>query len=99
MTTKTKPRVIEIAGRRWFSRTYGNTYFTCAILIDGYMVHQTDDYQYGYGDYYAQWATEWLTDNGHLPKFERGDSLSMYCREFDIVLIAHAADVSRRKDL
>lgn len=99
MTTTTKPKVIEIAGRRWFSTTYGNTYFTCVILVDGKQIHQTDHYEYGYGDFYQQWAREWLMKNNSLPDFEWGDSLSMYCRENDIVLIAHASDVPRRKDL
>lgn len=103
MTTDTDRKikhVLEISGRRWFSTTYGNTYFTCAILVDGHQVHQTNQYEYGYDRMYEQWATEWLWQNGYLPDFMRGDSLSMYCREvLDIVLTSHALDVARRKDL
>lgn len=103
MTTTTDIKinhVLEIGGRRWFSRTYGSTYFTCIILVDGHEVYRTDTYEYGYDRMYEQWATDWLMKNDYLPKFTWGDSLSMYCREvLEIVLISHASDVNRRKDL
>ena len=96
--TQIAMKVLEIRGRRWIQTSYGNTYFSCVISIDGSPVHSIE-FEYGYDQMYEQWAREWLADNGHLPGFEMGDSLSMYCREKDIILISNAVDVPRKKDL
>lgn len=56
-------RVIVIRGRRWFQKSYGNTYFSASIEVDGKIVH-TIEYAIGYGDYYLQAAWEWLSENG-----------------------------------
>ncbi len=34
-----KVQSITILGRRWFQKSYGNTYFTAQILVDGKKVH------------------------------------------------------------
>lgn len=91
-------KVLQIAGRRWFQKSYGNTYFTSAISIDGEYVH-TIQQEYGYGQMYEQAAKDWLIETEHLPEFLIDHSLSIYCRENDIILISQAVDVQRQKDL
>ena len=87
---------LHISGRRWFSTTYGNTYFSCAVDVDGEQVYEIP-YEYGYGEMYEQVAREWLMDNGYIPQIHC--ALSIYCRANDIVLISQAVDVRRKKDL
>ena len=43
---------ITLIGRRWFQKTYGNTYHTVTVLIDGTEVYQSPK-SYGYGDQYV----------------------------------------------
>lgn len=96
--TQTAMKVLEIRGRRWFQTSYGNTYFSCVISVDGEEIHGIE-FEYGHDQMYEQWAREWLVGSGYLPEFKVGDSLSMYCREKNIILISNAVDVSRKKDL
>ena len=58
---------ITLIGRRWFQKTYGNTYHTVTVLIDGKEVHQSPK-TYGYGDQYAQTGLDWLQENGHISR-------------------------------
>jgi hypothetical protein len=58
---RSSPRV-TISGRRWFQRTYGNTYCTARIQCDRFAINLPKEY--GYGDYWAQRCREFLRDNG-----------------------------------
>ncbi len=88
---------LTILGRRWVQKTYGNTYHTATILIDGNHVHTTKE-EYGYGDHYLQTAENWLVENGHIPK-NRTVPLRQMCEDADIAYHYSASDVSREKDL
>jgi len=55
---------IEIHGKRWFQKTYGNTYHTARIYVGDELV-VTTPIHYGYGDQYLQTAKEWLQRNGY----------------------------------
>lgn len=103
MSTLTTPKSIQVSGRRWFQKTYGNTYCTASIYVDGAKVH-TLPRQYGYGDYYLQAAGEWLDANGYTPdreKYHSGGSepLWRYCNDRGIAFLYSATDVQRQKDL
>lgn len=93
---------ITILGRRWFQRTYGNTYFTAKIYIDGELVHEIPK-SYGYGDYYVQAAGEWLHDNGYTNQKAQVNGgyepLWSYCSQNGIAFTYQATDVARKKDL
>lgn len=91
-----KPNSITVIGRRWFQKTYGNTYFSSQIIVDGVPVGGRE-FAYGYGDYYLQDAAEWLKANGYLPAFD--GPLSLYCRENGIAFSYSVTDVQRKKDL
>lgn len=56
---------LVINARRWFQKSYGNTYFTADIVVDGELVH-TLPFQYGYGEHYQDMANQWLDENGYI---------------------------------
>lgn len=90
----TKPE-ISVEGRRWFQKTYGNTYHSVRIYVDGKEVAYLP-FQYGYGDQFLQTALDWLKANGYAPAdAEYG---TRYLRE---VLNGSytVIDVDRRRDL
>jgi hypothetical protein len=93
---------IVINGRRWFQKSYGNTYCTADIFIDGELIH-TLPKEYGYGDYYLQAASEWLADNGHvnLEKHANGsrEPLWQLLDNGEITLVTSVNDVNRERDL
>lgn len=62
---------LHIEGRRWFQRTYGNTYHTATIYKDGVCVYKSPK-QYGYGEQFLQTAWEWLGRNGYPDCAEPG---------------------------
>jgi hypothetical protein len=83
----------HIEGRRWFQRTYGNTYHTTRIYRDGDLV-ATLGPTYGYGDHYLQTAAEWLRANGE----PAAEGHTLWMRE-TLGASYGVSDVSRRKDL
>ena len=87
---------ITVLGRRWFERSYGNTYCSVRVLIDGEEVVSTEP-TYGYGDYYVQLAGEELVKLGAVP--EEKLPLWSYCRDNGITFTYEAVDVSRERDL
>lgn len=93
---------ILIRGRRWFQKSYGNTYFTATIYINNKLVANLPE-QYGYGEYYMQAAGEWLKRNGYTAQREYPtgglEPLWHYCRDNGITLYYDAVDVKREKDL
>lgn len=87
---------IEVEGRRWFQKTYGNTYHTVKILIDGELKF-TLPMQYGYGDSYKDNAIDHLIKVGELPEHVKKEP-SYYLREnFNIKF--SVVDVDRKKEL
>ena len=91
---------IEIHGLRWFQKSYGNTYHTVAVVIDGETVY-TSERTYGYGSSYQQTAMAWLIENGYVDASEKH-----WCWQFveslkasGIVVIDCVNDVPRQKDL
>ncbi len=86
---------LHIEGRRWFQRTYGNTYHSARIFIDGEMVANTGRH-YGYGDCFLQTAIDWLKANGYVP--QSAEYGTYYLRE-TLGGTYSVADVGRQKDL
>lgn len=98
---------IVIIARRWFQRTYGNTYHSCRVIVDGVEVGYTK-MTYGYGEQYLQTALEILQASGYRQK--TGESLKSgasrdYCefmddmREHREKYVVSCSDVERQKDL
>lgn len=97
------PKKIEIWGRRWFSRTYGNTYFTARIYVNDQLIHTMPE-EYGYGDHYMHRAFEWLEENGFVPERPRHANNMpteppwRWCQINNIEFLYHAEDIQRRRD-
>ena len=92
----------HIEGRRWFQRTYGNTYHSVRIY-QGNALLVCLPYQYGYGEQYIETAIQWLEDNGHIAKRERYSnggkpSGTLYLRE-TLQASYSCIDVGRQRDL
>ena len=60
-STATQLTGLHIEGRRWFTRTYGNTYHSVRIYADGKEIAFLP-YQYGYGDQWLQTALDYLRE-------------------------------------
>lgn len=93
---------ITVIGKRWFQRTYGNTYNSVQIMVNGETVATLPE-GYGYGSMYLQRATQWLDAHGYvtLEHYEHGGMtpLWQYCRDNDIHLEDTVIDVPRERDL
>jgi len=95
---------VTILGRRWFQKTYGNTYFSAIALVNGKEVASID-FQYGYGSYYEQAMADKLEDLGYMPDrnhHENGSSESAWSYFRDkhgVEWHSEAVDVQRKKDL
>ena len=86
---------LHIEGRRWFQRTYGNTYHSVRIYRNGELLAHIP-FEYGYGDQFLQTALDWLKANGHAPADAKYGTL--YLRE-TLHGTYTVADVARKKDL
>jgi hypothetical protein len=63
---KPLPAGLFIVGRRWFQRSYGNTYNTFEIkdVYNQKTIHYSE-MQYGYGDHYLNLAYDWMKAAGY----------------------------------
>jgi hypothetical protein len=98
---------IHIAGKRWFQRTYGNTYHSTTVYVDGESIG-TSPREYGYGEQYVQTGFEMLQAAGYYPKTGKrlasGLGADYYKfiedrRKHDGRIICTVADVARERDL
>lgn len=92
---------IHISGRRWFQRTYGNTYNSVTIYRNGEQIAYLPR-SYGYGEYYLQRAIEWLGDNGYprfAEKHDNGCSAIGTAELRDMGVSWSVSDVARQRDL
>ena len=94
---------LHIEGRRWFQKTYGNTYHSVRIFKDGACVAYLP-FQYGYGEQFLQTAWEWLGANGMpelLEKYSNGSYKNYGTRYLREVLggTYSIIDVTRKGDL
>ncbi len=96
------PRSITIRGRRWFQKSYGNTYYTASIFVDGKQVHSFPE-SYGYGDQYEDAAWRWLAEQGYVApeQYQWGGLASprRYCQNHGITYLASVSQVARERDL
>ena len=84
-----------VVGKRWFARTYGNTYHTVKIvdLSTGETIFQSER-TYGYGGQWKTTAYNWLIKRGLVSDADRHNH-ELNRKRF----IYEVSDVSRRKDL
>jgi hypothetical protein len=97
-TRKPKVKSIEVWGKRWFQKSYGNTYHAVRVYVNDELIGASK-IAYGYGDSYLQTAEEVLKKAGYLKLKNQSQSLSSYCREKKINLKYYANDVSKESEL
>ena len=99
---------IHVGGRRWFQRSYGNTYCSAVVSItfkDGTVEALAIPKQYGYGDFYLQAATDALERAGYMPGRHHAangsaDPAWRYFRDDRGIPFDYSAtDVTRERDL
>ena len=89
----------HIVGRRWFQKTYGNTYNSVTIIdtSTGERIARLP-FNYGYGDHYLTIGLEWLVSNGHIPDGDHKNGLGWsHAKSHDVTY--QVEDVQRKKDL
>lgn len=92
----------HVHGRRWFQKSYRNTYNSVIIIKDGEQIAYLPK-EYGYENAYLQRAHVWLGKNGFPELAERHDNGSpkhnttVFFREHNISYTVD--DVARQKDL
>lgn len=94
-------KVITITARRWFQKTYGNTYHSVEVsLLDGdkWKVLGVNNFEYGYGNHYLHSATTILKEHGLIPEdiYQINHNI---CEKYHLSINEIVSDVSRKKDL
>lgn len=83
---------LEIFGKRWFQKSYGNTYHTTTVIVNGEEFKSS--IKYGYGNAYLQTAADLLRVNGYEVPEDNGEAFHTMCG------YSHSVeDVGRKKDL
>lgn len=88
---------ISLLGRLWRD-SYGNTYHTARIMVNGAYVGITP-IEYGYDWQFEQTAKKWLAKNSYIPLGSLCKSLRRYCEESGIKFDSVSVDVKRKKEL
>ena len=87
-----KINTLEIIARRWFQKSYGNTYHTVTVIVNGEKLKS--GITYGYGTHYLATAAELLKANGYDIPNDNGEAYALMTKYEHSV-----TDVKRKKDL
>ncbi len=84
-----------VEGRRWFDKTYGNTYHTVTITsaINNTLIYESP-ITYGYDDQYRQTAIDLLAEKKLFRESDRHNH-ELIRKQFYF----NVTDVARKKDL
>ena len=94
---------VRLVGRRWFQRSYGNTYHTVDVYVDEELIGESSR-QYGYGDQYIQTGFAILMENTNLPPLRRysngmDEPVYRWAERNGIKMEYLVTDVRRKRDL
>lgn len=96
-TPERAPLTISVVARRWFQRTYGNTYHSVQVTVNGSVIGYVP-FTYGYGSQWEQTAIELL--KAKFPEY--GGEFSwprMRAEKLGDSYFSTVCDVQRKKDL
>lgn len=79
---------VEVYGKRWFQKSYGNTYHCVTVVVNNEEMF-FQGFTYGYGNHFIQTAADLLNENGYKTD---------YCELIKTAKIKDK-DVKRKKDL
>lgn len=88
---------IVIETKEWFDRTYGNSYFSSDVIVNGKLAIELL-FQYGYGSHSEDVARKEIVKKYNLP-CESGYSFREYCEDKGIVYVYTKHENCRKKDL
>ena len=84
---------LRIYGRRWYQRSYGNTYHTARVIVNGEELKS--GITYGYENHYKETARQLLEENGYSVPGAMEFNRFLNNNNF----VATAVDVDRKRDL
>lgn len=87
---------VFIHGKTWFDKSYGNSYFSARVFVDGNEVARLP-FQYGYGDHYIEMAQKKLGELGLLTN-SRMTSLRRVLEQ-DAAVLYTVLEQSRKRDV
>ncbi len=90
--------MVHIEGRRWFQKSYGNTYHTVRIFAGSECIY-TSGKHYGYDEQYLQTAFDWMLDNGYPELGDRGRMAGTRFLREELDGTYSVIDVARERDL
>ena len=90
------PGSIFIDIREWRDRTYGNTYYSAKVSVDGQLLFTTG-MAYGYGDQAVYECAKILRTMGYLPETDPATALAYECRRLGVALYVARRDVLKRE--
>ena len=96
---------IHVEARRWFQKSYGNTYHSVFVFLNGDI--QNGKYvgsSYGGGDQWEETAAELITAAGWVPARYRHDNgayepFGKWLERHGVILTEAVIDVQRKRDL
>jgi len=89
---------VMILGRRWFQKTFGNTYHSVEVFVNGELVGYVP-FSYGYDDGYVQTGLKLLWEHYKPPYGWKESSPIWYLKDKGIKATYRAIDVDRKRDL
>lgn len=96
MTSETLPKSIFIDVREWRDRTYGNTYYSAIVSVDG-VWQFTTGMTYGYGDQAVYDCVKRLSTLEVIPALDGVISPRYDLENLGIVLYVGRRDVLKRE--
>lgn len=95
-----KIKTITVIGKRWFDKTYGNTYCSARVYFDNVEVCKVP-WTYGYGNFYEQAASERVEKLGllkdhRITDLNNRESLYAYAARNNIEYMSHHSDGLKR---
>jgi len=88
---------LRIEARRWFQKTYGNTYHSVIVYVNDETLH--NNFAYGYDDHFLQTAKALLENAGYDMKLKDGEHFGTYHLREVLHGVYFVSDVARKKDL
>lgn len=97
-TGSNKIQSIDVIAKRWFQKSYGNTYHRVRVFVNGQEIG-TSKITYGYGDHYVQTAMALLKEQGFIKDADEMTPLWSYCRKKGIDCNIQYKDVKTEREL
>jgi hypothetical protein len=87
-----------LIGRKWFDKTYGNTYHTVNVYNGNVHLYHSP-VQYGYGEQWLQTAFKILKSHNRFRQCKTYWEFCLYIRENPNKVFHYSHDVSTKKEL